>query len=246
MDWHKQTWWFVSIGLYALERGLDLAGYTNLTIAYLLWGASSLSFFWAIYLNRDELTKYHIRMPFRSPIFLQANKTTEEGDNTTKPLTHGEEAGLAKKQAVYINNNTDLSSLFSKLMEDGHLKLPWKLNNNGGLSYCGKGLVGLVPEAKGITIGDLVDEGLELPNDTDKLVTKIISLMPVDTIPSPEDLESTDTLRYFINNNIIEPANSEAPLDALEKLQWYFPTKQAELILHEMAEINRRLNQKRI
>jgi len=241
MDLHKQTWWFVSAGFYALERGLDLAGYINISVAYFLWVCSALSFLWAIYLNKEALGQYHLRLPFffQSPFFKPVNTKTEKDNAITD---NREDRGLARKQAIYIKNDEDIFAWFSKLMQDGHLKVPCKIEGEQVI-YDGKGMIADNPDAKGKTIGDLIDDGLELPDNFD---TKFLSIIPLEEMPLPDEIKCLFALNYLFRNKIVEPATNEAPADTSEKLYWYFPTEQAELILGELAELNRKQMNQRI
>jgi hypothetical protein len=104
----------------------------------------------------------------------------------------------------------------------------------------------LIPEAKGKTTKDLMNEGFKFPSTYDEQSIDILKYMPLDKSPIPEELLTAQPLNYFVQNNIVIPASREAPASSSDKLHWYFPTKQAVLIQSVLADLNHKNLNKRI
>ena len=58
MQWHGKTQGIIGFAFLCLERGLDFAGITNQQAAIVLWAIAGGLVFWAVYLNKEELSKF--------------------------------------------------------------------------------------------------------------------------------------------------------------------------------------------
>ena len=74
MQWHGKTQGILAISVLCLERGLDFAGITNQHAAQILWVLAALLVVWAIYINKEELSKVYIQHPFRLPFFIKKDE----------------------------------------------------------------------------------------------------------------------------------------------------------------------------
>lgn len=90
MQWHGKTQGIFGFAVLFVERGLDLAGITNDQAAIFLWIIAGGLVFWAIYLNKEELSRIHLQFSFQQPFFLydydKEKKAAEDAETEYMPL----------------------------------------------------------------------------------------------------------------------------------------------------------------
>lgn len=204
---------------YGHEQGWfeNTTGKVNLIMTLLTNFVNNTYFIWACF------TTAGLTIGMWTDFFLK-RKESPISIGDSKQIDYRDRHKLAAQQAIYIKNNEDIRTWFNKLMKDEHLKLPWKPKEDGSLLHIGK----MLEPPDGMTMKEAAEKaGVDWPFGD--LVNEMMH---------PDDLQCTSALRYFLENDIVEEGKNIP--NAVEKLQWYFPTNQAELVLKELARLNRK------